>query len=338
MPLESNAMTSERDGFDRGAILARRALLISSALASFSCSTTPPAATDDGATLVTLPTADSAAPGSASVATSVLAPTDVPRLPSWKETLAKAPSREVPNTLPPAVRQMLENLNRGFEALDKSVQPLWEAGEGLCDPKLPECRAAWRALGDHLLNAHETTRQWSRSLCGGSSEPPAILARQAKQRVFLIERLDEAEAHWSKLAAAFGPLADQEWQKHVSKSKVAPPMPCLSCMAPRAWTVANVVKFPSDSAALDASGKQEVSNLLQQFKAQKRPLEVWGIALTSEKEAALVAKKRAEAVRDEMVRGGYDKAMLEVVVIGAGLNETDGVPRVEFRMKDKPFP
>jgi len=331
-------MTGERDSFDRGAILARRALLISSALASFQCSTTPPATTDDGATVVTLPTADSAAPGSASVATSALPPTDVARLPSWKEALAKGPSREVPNTLPPAVRQMLENLNRGFEALDKSVQPLWEAGDGLCDPKLPECRAAWRALGVHLINAHETTRQWNSRLCGGSSEPPAIVARQAKQRAFLSQRLDEVEAHWSKLASAFGPLAEQEWQKHVSKSKVVAPMPCLSCMAPRAWTVPLVVKFSSDSAALDASAKQDVSNVLQQFKTQKSPLEVWGIALTSEKDATTLAKKRAEAVRDEMVRGGYDKAMLEVVAIGAGLNETDGAPRVEFMMKGKPFP
>jgi len=99
-----------------------------------------------------------------------------------------------------------------------------------------------------------------------------------------------------------------------------------------------VVKFSSDSAALDASAKQDVSNVLQQFKTQKSPLEVWGIALTSEKDATTLAKKRAEAVRDEMVRGGYDKAMLEVVAIGAGLNETDGAPRVEFMMKGKPFP
>jgi outer membrane protein OmpA-like peptidoglycan-associated protein len=324
------------DGFDRGAIMARRALLISSALASFQCSNTPPV-TEGPVETVTLPTAEPtpsvSATGSVS---SARPPSSAPPLPPWEAQLASGPSRVIPDGMPESVKQPLTSLNALFTSLEKEVRQVWEPKGDLCNPSQPECRSAWRELGDALLRAREVTDRSSRSLCGGNVEAPAISTRREGYRAFFRERLKQAETHWGTLAASFGPLAEQEWQKQVSRSNVSPPMPCLSCMAPRIFTISTIIGFPVDSAALDAAGKEGVKQVVTMQGKDKRDLELWGIAAPGDKDANGIAKKRAEAVRDELVKNGYDKAQLSVIVIGAGLNEKTGQGRVEFLMKDRP--
>ncbi|MBL8742819.1 MAG: hypothetical protein JNK04_17040, partial [Myxococcales bacterium] len=96
------------DGFDRGAILARRALMISSALASLHCSNTPPA-TDGPVETVTLPTTEPMPSGS--TVASANPPSTVPALPSWQAELKKAPSRNVDQSLPESIKESLTSMN-----------------------------------------------------------------------------------------------------------------------------------------------------------------------------------------------------------------------------------
>lgn len=320
------------DGFDRGAIMARRALLVSSALASFHCSNTPQV-TQGPVDTVTLPSAEPAL--SASAVASAAPPSKAPPLPPWKDQLASAPPRGAPESLPPSVQQPLAALDATFAHIEKAVRALWEPQGDLCNPGLPECRAAWRDLGASLETAHRVTRE-SRALCGGNVEAPAISKRRGEIYTFFREKVAEAETHWGKVAAAHGPLAEQEWQKQVSGSNLVLPMPCLSCVAPRSFSIPIIIGFSVDSAVLDAAAKERVQNVLLSQGKDKRDLELWGIAGAGDKDANGIAKKRAEAVRDELVKNGYGKAQLSIVVVGAALNEKSGQGRVEFLMKDRP--
>ena len=169
------------DGFDRGAIMARRALLVSSALASFHCSNTPPVTEGPIATSsVTLPTAEPTP--SASAVVSASPPSKVPPMPPWADELARGPSTTIPDGMPESVKQPLTALNANFAAFEKEVRQVWEPKGDLCNPSQPECRGAWRDLGDALVRAREVIDRSSRSLCGGPSCRDVTTATPLGQR------------------------------------------------------------------------------------------------------------------------------------------------------------
>ncbi len=315
---------------ERAAILARRALLLSSALASLSCSAPgepgPQQAATSASADVSVPLPPTSTAGPAAKPT-------VKPLPSWDDVLKSAPNSTVPASISAAGRSSFEGFAKQLDAPYAAVKALWDSEQGLCDPKAPECREAWRKLGQALSKARDAIGDLRPGLCHPGFSPPSLGKRVAEQQAFLSARLAEAEAHYTELSAAYGPLSEHEWLKHVAASKVSPPMPCLSCAAMKPYPVHDVLEFPSGSAALDDPQREALKSLAKRMAAEKNPtpmFEVWGHAEGSEKDADALAKKRAEVVMAELHKHGVDKASMQVVAIGAGLTAAGAKGRVEF--------
>lgn len=321
------------DPIDRSAILARRALLVSTALASLRCAPASPEGDVPivSASVVSPPESVSATP---SAAPSAAGPA-VPGAPAvrWADTLATAPKLAVPATLPKAYREYADAQIAGAADVAKVVGELWDGVPGLCDPGKPECRAAWRLLGERLEKARDATRG-PRRLCGGDGVPRSLEGLVAPRNAWLYERLEQAEKHWSKLAASFGPLAEQEWQKQVANSNLEPPHPCLSCAAPMVMALYQDVKFAEGKSALDATALQTVDDL-SKTGGGTSTLEIWAHAAASEPNALALAQARGEEVAKAFEKKGWPRARIVVVAIGPGLPVGGEERVVEFLLRSR---
>src|SRR5262245_45459902 len=123
------------DGPDRDAILLRRALLVSSALAALQCS-----ASNDGTG--GLPTQTSATSVASQAASASGAPDMPAPLPAWKDVLAAAPPRGVPPAVGEAERGYFESQEQVLTDRYAAVQAVWEALPA-CDAADPSCRPMW---------------------------------------------------------------------------------------------------------------------------------------------------------------------------------------------------
>lgn len=325
------------DPIDRSAILARRALLVSTALASMRCAPAMNTPTDDvGSAQVVLSqvpsapasSAPPAASGSASAAPSAVE--DAPSM-KWEEVMAAAPDKSAPSTIPAGYRELVDRGDKNFAAIAARVGAVWTGVPGLCDATQPACRPAWRDLGERLKEARDFTRG-GQALCGGADGPRSLDARDDRRMAFLRKKLDEAQAHWAKVAAKVGPLAEQEWQKQVANSNFVPPMPCLSCMAPKVFAPFQTVLFAADTSALDAEATKRIDEVTHGNGPALR-YEVWAHAAASEKNPAAIAKARGEAVVAALIKKGVKKDRIQLVVIGAGLPLGEDERFVEFLTK-----
>lgn len=323
------------DPIDRSAILARRALLVSTALASMRCAPAPNTGPGDvDSAQVVLSQVPSAPASSAPPATSGSAsatPSAVQDAPSmkWEDVMASAPDKTAPSTIPAAYREHVDSTDKNFAAVAARVGAVWAGVPGLCDATQPACRPAWRELGEKLKEARDFTRGGS-PLCGGADGPRSLDARDDRRMAFLRKKLDEAQAHWGKVAAKAGPLAEQEWQKQIANSNFVPPMPCLSCMAPKVFAPYQTVLFAPDVSTLDAEATKRIDELTQGGAAATLRYEVWAHAAANEKSPAAVAKARGEAVVAALVKKGIKKDRIQLVVIGPGLPLGEDERFVEF--------
>jgi len=341
---------NDDDIFDRDAILARRALLLSSALALFHCSPAPNPTVSSSVDSVDVPAAIASEaplpPSSASPSVSAKNPTG-PTLPggkTWDEAIASAPPFAAGARLPAEERAQFEQMNQGLKARYEEVRAVWEAAKGLCDAAMPECRPAWRALGEKLKTAHDTLRG-PRRLCGGGDNPPSIGQSRDEHLSFLRGRLEEAEKHLAQVAAGLSVQSEQEWLKHVANANVSPPMPCLSCMAPSGWPISTVVLFDAGSSTLNAAAETSLARvreeLKQQLAAPNSPVErfeIRGHADPQEKDGDKLSLARAQAVHAWLAKNGLKDPKLVTVAIGPGLAIAaiaSRNQRVEFVIKGK---
>jgi outer membrane protein OmpA-like peptidoglycan-associated protein len=318
---------------DRDAILARRALLLSSALAAMSCSPpVQPTASSSAATKSTSSTQPTNP--TASSTTSARA---VPPLAPWSEIVAKLPPRGVPSS---GVRNLEASQLRLLESrLDEHYRTLEEGWRAVpsCDPHDPSCRDAWRTVAATIKKLNDLTRAPITGGCGGliGNTATTVARRDAHRRV-VIELMGELEAHLSSVAASMGALGEQDWQRLLSHAKVVPPMPCLTpCMRPEVDDDESSLAFAFDSKTL-ADPLGVLKRIAERLKTQSTKLIVRGHASSDEAKPDELARARAQAVIDALVKAGAPKSQLVLESFGAeypATREPEGNRRVDFAVE-----
>lgn len=260
--------------------------------------------------------------------------------------MAKAPPFGVPSQL---TGLELANLKRSEESLQlryKEVQAVWVAVPS-CDPQDPACRPAWRAIGEGMKKLFDQTRHGIGGF-GGCGEPSgnsaSVVARRNAHDRYTKALVDELETQLSAMAATMSPQGEQEWLRLLANAKVVPPMPCLSpCAMPEVSELYQSVSFARDAATLgDAKAVEGVATI---FKGNRKAstIEVRGHAGKDEKDPASLAKARAQAVADALIKAGVPKASVRVTSFGADYpvaredeNGGDSNHRVDFLAVPQP--
>ncbi len=327
------------DSSDRDAILARRAALLSTALAAFSCSSPRDPATEPSVNATTTVTATStaAATSTATARTNTPAP-----LRPWSEVMAAAPPRGAPPGASAQEKQSFEWLEQRLTNDYDTIKAMWEKPPA-CDAADPDCRPAWREAGTRAQTMFQTTRPPSIGGCGGASGETATLVgrRQAHNR-YIAKLVEEIEAHYGAIAASFSAQGEQEWLKVLANAKKPPPMPCLSpCAMPEVSALLQAVAFAKDDAKLNATDpatKMALESVVASYKGNrgKSKIVVRGHASADEAKPAEIAAARAKAVATWLVGAGIPKDRVETKAYGvdAPLERQDGPAAGQNRRVD----
>ncbi|MBL8742612.1 MAG: hypothetical protein JNK04_16005, partial [Myxococcales bacterium] len=232
-------MSDKRDTSDLEAILARRALLVSTALAALSCSSAEGPATETPTSSTQVVTTSPSASAVASESAKLPAP-----LPSWEEVLKAAPPRGIPASMTKLEKQQFEWLEEQLAREYEAVRAVY-VGAPNCDAAAPECRASWRDVGAKAKAMYDATRGPMMGGCGGANgETASLLGRRNHHRQYLLKVIATAEQYLADTAAAYSAQGEQEWRKLMANAKQPPPMPCLSpCPMPDVRSIMNSIPF-----------------------------------------------------------------------------------------------
>jgi flagellar motor protein MotB len=318
-------MAPRDDSDDRQAILARRAIFVTTALAALGCSSqggqgtpTSTVATSTSTVIATAQTtATSTSSGSASVATS--SPSSTPdaagRLASWEKARAAAPPLDVAASLParekPELEQVKSEMTRIYDALGK----VWQAAPVHCSPKDPKCSAAWQQAATALGDLKDDMRG---PLCGWRLGLGAV-ERTIAHHGYAGTLISALEAELAAAAEKHGAKADWE----TMRSGAVKPTPCLKCAPPELGAVTEhryggaplMVPFADGKVTPDGADAALDALVKRMGETKEAVFEVRGHADPAESgDKKSLAKKRAEAVRDALVKKGADKSRLLVVV------------------------
>ncbi|MCH9688823.1 MAG: OmpA family protein [Deltaproteobacteria bacterium] len=321
--------THDDSNVDREAILARRALFISAALATLSCgpgrgteAPVEPRPVDDPPRPKPVdpppPNADAPPPAVDAPLEHTL---DLDRLPAWSVVVGRAPPRDVPPGLPPADAEALTRLADEVGPLYDRLERLWSEVPRICALSEADCEAAWEAFARELALV-DTGVGGLMPLCGFSDTARTILV----QRTGFHNRFLREQVAWLREAVTHG--FEQRGPQAVAAfsvlgNSVAVGMPCLSCIGTAGMVVSSVaVPFGAMSTMVESSGPRDIVHLLAQ-ELLRRPdvvLEIRGHGDASEGAAAeQLAGARAEAVKGELVALGVDAARLVVQTYGSRL-------------------
>ncbi len=338
-------MAIDDDDSDRDAILARRALLLSTALAAFSCGA--PENPDRGSSTSTsvAPTTTTIATGASSAsATASEQPKAMPApLSPWKEVLAAAPARGKPPGVSGAEDERLGYLEQQLDREYGAVQALWEHPPA-CDANAPECKATWREVGEKLKAIYDATRVWGFGSCGGASGGTgSVAARSRAHSEYVKSLVGRLEAHLDAIAAAFSPQGEQVYRKIQANASEPPPMPCLSpCAMPEVNELSQSISFAPDSSAIDAapSSKSALDLVVSMYKSNRKPsnIVVRGHADPREKNPKELATARAKAAAEWLVKAGIPRGNVLTksfgvdypIASGATADAADRNRRVDF--------
>lgn len=315
-------MTQHDDAGDREAILARRAALLSTALAAFACSSPRDPTTEPSGTGVATSTATVVATTETSAKPKGQLP---PPLRAWSDVLAKAPPRGIPPNASAAERRMLEYQEQALTGDYDVIKAVWEKIPA-CDAADPGCRPTWREEGERAKAMFDGLRMGPGGFggCGGAQGETATLTqRAAAHRRYLETLMQEVEAHLTATAEAYSAQGNQEWQKILSNAKKPPPMPCLSpCAMPEVQQLLQSVSFAKGDATLkptEAATKSMLEAVVGGYKGNrgKSKIVVRGHASPDEPKPAELAQARAKAVADWLIGAGIPKDRIEVKSYGA---------------------
>ncbi len=316
-------MTDKRDTSDLEAILARRALLISTALAALSCSS-PESPTTEAPTSATMTATVGTTSSGTTAATASAGAKPPAALASWDDVLKAAPPRGVPTSMSKLEKQQFEWLEQQLTTEYEAIRAVY-TGAPNCDAADPTCRASWRDVGNKAKAMYDATRGRGFGGCGGANgETASLLGRRNQHRHYLEKVIADAERHLTDTAAAFSAQGEQEWRKLMANAKQVPPMPCLSpCPMPDVRAIMNSIPFAESSAALAPQdpAKATLKSLATDFKSNRKParLVVRGHANANEPKPAELALARAKAVAAELIAAGVDKASIEAFSYGTDL-------------------
>jgi outer membrane protein OmpA-like peptidoglycan-associated protein len=303
---------------DRDAILARRALFISTALAGLACTTHEPPEQPDSQTdqHVVAPSEDEGEPVKPSAGTR----------PPWAEVMAAAPPLDVPKGLSKSETEMLTALESRMRWMYAELEKIWTTLP-LCAPSQAECEA-WAASVQVIMSTQES---WD-ALCGYS---PAMtntyLEREGAHQAYLRQVGDLLLADLDAAAKAHIAAADvAAWNDLRASLAMGQPQPCLSCVAPTAEPVIERVSFESGQDALVGNASEVLGRVAQIHKGnRKTKLIVRGHADPGEPDPDGLAKRRAEAVAAGLIQLGVRKADLDVRSYGASLPVTSDPAKAE---------
>jgi outer membrane protein OmpA-like peptidoglycan-associated protein len=316
---------------DRDAILARRALFISAALAGFACTSQAPPSEPE-------PQVQSDTPSPATTEVDgkpIAGPIDGKR-PAWTEVMAAAPPLDVPPGLAEADHALMQNLAVNLQATYAQLEQIWNT--------LPACPPSQAACVDWANTIHAISvvqDDGGESLCG---DPPEItntyLERRNVHRRYIGQLAQLLLADLDAAAQAHTDAADvAAWTSLREGSDEPRPMPCLSCVAPQAWPVVEVVQFAAGQDTLAADHAGVVANVVStQQTNRKAKLVVRGHADPSEADPDALGRRRAEAVAAELIKRGVDKKQIEIRSYGATLpitrdpNQAALNQRVDFQV------
>lgn len=314
---------------DRNAILARRALFISAALAGIGCTThTSSSEPERGAesgeppkVVVEPPTTDGKRP------------TEGTR-PSWSEIMAAAPPLDVPEGLTERDTELLTSLaaiERGrYEQLGK----IWDALPD-CSPSATDC-LAWSKAIETIAEATE----YYGPLCGWTAEMTnTYVERQRAHRAYVQSISDMLLADLDAAVDQLANATDSEvWKNQRARLLEEPPRPCLSCAPPKATSITDAIPFAVGEAALSQSAAidevlQSVHRTNQSNRLDKAKLIVRGHASASETDPESLARKRAEAVVDALVALGAERRYIEVRSYADALPITNDPAKAELNCR-----
>lgn len=310
------------DTDDADAIRARRALLISTALAALSCGSP-----GDGVVPSTSVTSVASTSGPTSTATTS-AKSSVPPSRPWAKVMAEAPPRGVPTVVTGPEAEWLKHLENDLEKRYETVRLVWEATPG-CDAAASDCRATWRELGVKAKAMYDANRGRGFGGCGGANgETGSLVARRSTHEQYLQALIGELEGYLTQVAEGFSPQGGQEWQRLLANAKKPPPMPCLSpCARPEVSELLQWVQFEQGASTIadETALKQTVAT----FKANQKPskIVVRGHADAGEPKPQELAKARAEKVAAWLIANGVPKDRVETKSFGADFPLRKAAPK-----------
>jgi outer membrane protein OmpA-like peptidoglycan-associated protein len=297
---------------DRDAILARRALFISAALAGIACTAhEPPSTPQPDATSVEPREPASDDPSEAE--TGEQQPAGA--WPSWSEIMAQAPPLDVPEGLTEREHELLTSLADGQRRHYDALAKLWEAPPA-CGPSEADCKA-WAEAIEAIQDATHTRA----ALCGYAPEVTnTYIERQHAHARYLQVVADMLLSALDASVEARTNSADSlAWASQRQRLELGRPHPCLSCMRPVASPITERVSFEPGQAALAQADSALASvHATHQHNGGSR-LIVRGHADESEPDPELLARKRAEAVAARLIELGVPRRELEIRSYGSSL-------------------
>lgn len=303
-------MTVNDEDPDLQAILGRRALLLSSALVAIGCSSpqSQDGVAQDGVTTgeVTVPPV----PTSTSTATTTTSEARPERFTPFAEAMAEVPPLTVSPGVPAKDKVALDAQAKRFNEVYDKLEKVWRAAPLPCPPakdvcltELQEAREALRAI--KIPDASP--------LCGWGDSSNAYIARETAHAAFASGLASKLHAQLTESAAKAG-----------VKEPTAPTgrimRPCLSCVAPSP-RIHSAILFEPESSGLNAAADQVLAEVKSAITSQPRvSFEVRGNTDPKEKgDLQALAKARAAAVIDWLVRNGVPSSQLKALSLGAAL-------------------
>lgn len=291
---------------DRDAILARRALFISAALAGLGCTTHEPASEPDPV-VDQQPVVPPEQPGQP-----LAGPGDGKR-PSWAEVMAGAPPLDVPEGLTKQDQELLTRLGNDMRRRYETIEKIWTTLPS-CRPSAADCEG-WAAAMTAIAEAEEDYGP----LCGYSPEVNYTFVERKRTHLAYVNEI--AALLLADLDALALAISDQTaWEQQRAALSEARPQPCLSCARPSAFPVTDAIAFDAGQGTLTTTQDYVLDSVVRTHANNgKALLIVRGHADASEADADTLARERAEVVAKALIGRGINKRDIEVRSYGTKL-------------------
>jgi outer membrane protein OmpA-like peptidoglycan-associated protein len=298
-------------GSDRERILARRALFVTTAMAALGCSSQ---STSNGAP--TSATTETSAPAvTASATASTSAGVEPAKLRPWAEVEKNQPPLSVGPLVPADEKAELDALSAKLTPAYAALRKAWEAPPA-CSPK--DCTAQWQDAAKAIHEARDAVDE--PGPCGRWGRSVAIRQRSVEHMRHIATLTKELETALGDAAMKAGDATS--WPKMV----VLPPPPqvCLKCAPPQPsavldggqWGSPIEVAFDAGVATLSKDAEEALAKVPRDAQGV---IVVRGHADPTEPEPAKLAKARAEAARDWLVKNGVKANKLTVLSVASDL-------------------
>lgn len=295
---------------DRQAILARRAIFMTTALAALSCSSGDAARPAISGAKSTGVDSSSAPSPSASSTTA--------RKQDWDQRMKLVPPLEVAISIPEPESKELGYLRDAFRRFYLQLETAWVSAPVSCAPKNAACSDLWKQAAELIGRLRDDATP------GPCNNPPgtATLQRSSVHEAFLLGLLATLETQLGDAARSLG--QGPSWPALMNEQ--APPRVCLNCSIPERRSLVEqgggplAILFEDGSSALSVSPSAAMTKSLAGINSTLGPVMVRGHADPEEKgNKEAISKARAQAVLDWLVRNGVDAARLRVMGYAADL-------------------